>query len=117
MSAEGRRVKALRLLAERAVTIRCSVRGLVPQQRESLLDEAEREGLTANELSKRARGLCADLSLPGKEGDADCEAVLDELVLKARRELAACGYESDVVLELSVGAPGIEYRVTSGGAR
>jgi hypothetical protein len=99
-------------------------RSITPRQREELLDRAEAEGWNAREIEAEARGLCAKLSLPGKDrGDADdCEAVLVELVATVRERLRACGYDRKAVLEVSADAavlrpfPGQELRIGRGTA-
>jgi hypothetical protein len=94
-------------------------RHITPRQRDDLLDRAEREGLTANDLTEAVREVRDKLSLPGKDRttSADCEVVLDGAVEAFGEAVATC-YGPDATFEVVVRPiPGAELILRPGGGK
>jgi hypothetical protein len=82
-----------------------AARWLSLPQREQLLDQAEREGLTTRELEARVRDLRTIDSDSRGATAAPCEALLDQTAASLRTELIACGYPADLALTIELSAP------------
>jgi hypothetical protein len=91
----------------------CAARWLTPEQRDHLLDRAERERLTTREFEAVVRDLRGlDSGSRGATGD-NCDDVVDRAAAELYERLIECRYES-VVVEIVVRGGGVEYRVCRG---
>lgn len=91
-----------------------SAKWISPQQRDELLDRAEREKLTTRELEAIVRDLRALGSDSRGATESSCDDVADEAARSLREKLGACGYDKAVVVEVRVRDRGAEYVITVG---
>ena len=91
-----------------------SAKWISPQQRDELLDRAEREKLTTRELEAIVRDLRALGSDSRGATESSCDDVADEAARSLREKLRACGYDKAVVVEVRVRDRGAEYVITVG---
>jgi hypothetical protein len=98
-------------------------RHITPSERDALLDRAEQEGLTANDLTEAVREVRDKLLLPRKDlgpTSEDCDVVLDSAVDGFHEAVVHC-YGKDAIATFKFEAviqsgPGAELRIERGNA-